>query len=80
MKVRLNGVRVDLSPMEYRLVAYLMLRRGQVVSQQELIENIYGDEEQNSNAVEVLVGRVRRKIGGEWIETRRGFGYIMPER
>ena len=79
MNVRLDGVGVDLSPMEYRLVAYLMLKRGQVVSQQELIENIYGDDEQNSNAVEVLVGRVRRKLGGEWIETRRGFGYIMSE-
>ena len=79
MRVRLNGIPVDLSPMEYRLIVYLMLRRGRVVSQQELIENIYGDDEQSSNAVEVLVGRLRRKIGGEWIETRRGFGYLIPE-
>ena len=79
MKVRLNGAQVDLSPLEYRLIAYLVLRRGRVVSQQELIENIYGDEEQSSNAIEVLVGRLRRKIGSEWIETRRGFGYMMPE-
>jgi len=79
MKVSLNGVPVDLSPMEYRLIAYVMLRRGRVVSQQELIENVYGDEAQSSNAVEVLVGRLRRKIGGEWIETRRGFGYMIPE-
>lgn len=78
MRVRLNGIPVDLSPMEYRLIVYLMLRRGRVVSQQELIENIYGDDEQSSNAVEVLVGRLRRKIGGEWIETRRGFGYLIP--
>ena len=49
------------------------------MSQQELIENIYGDDEQSSNAVEVLVGRLRRKIGGEWIEMRRGFGYLIPE-
>jgi DNA-binding response OmpR family regulator len=79
MKVSLGGAPVDLSPLEYRLVAYLMLRRGRVVSQQELLENVYGQEEQSSNAVEVLVGRVRRKIGGKWIETRRGFGYLMPE-
>ena len=79
MRVRLNGIPVDLSPMEYRLIVYLMLRRGHVVSQQELIENIYGDDEQSSNAVEVLVGRLRRKIGGEWIEMRRGFGYLIPE-
>jgi DNA-binding response OmpR family regulator len=79
MKVSLSGAPVDLSPLEYRLVAYLMLHRGRVVPQQELLENVYGQDEQSSNAVEVLVGRVRRKIGGKWIETRRGFGYLMPE-
>ena len=78
-KVTLDGVPVDLSPMEYRLLAYLMLKRGEVVTQQELVENVYGDEEQATNAVEVLVGRLRRKIGAERIETRRGFGYMMPE-
>jgi DNA-binding response OmpR family regulator len=79
MKVSLGGAPVDLSPLEYRLVAYLMLRRGRVVPQQELIENVYGQDEQSSNAIEVLVGRVRRKLGSQWIETRRGFGYLMPE-
>jgi DNA-binding response OmpR family regulator len=79
MKVSLGGAPVDLSPLEYRLVAYLMLRRGRVVPQQELVENVYGHDEQSSNAIEVLVGRVRRKLGSEWIETRRGFGYLMPE-
>lgn len=79
MKVSRGGAPVDLSPLEYRLVAYLMLHRGRVVPQQELIENVYGQDEQSSNAIEVLVGRVRRKIGGQWIETRRGFGYLMPE-
>ena len=63
MKVRLGGVPVDLSPLEYRLVAYLMLRRGKAVSVQELVENVHGDEERRSNAIEVLVGRVRRKLG-----------------
>ncbi len=80
MKVTLGGAPIDLSPLEYRLVAYLMLRRGRVVSQQELVENVYGQDEQSSNAIEVLVGRVRRKIGNKWIETRRGFGYLMPEK
>ena len=79
MKVSLGGAPVDLSPLEYRLVAYLMLRRGRVVPQQELIENVYGQDEQSSNAIEVLIGRVRRKLGSQWIETRRGFGYLMPE-
>jgi two-component system OmpR family response regulator len=79
MKVTLGGAPVDLSPLEYRLVAYLMLRRGKVVSQQELVENVYGQDEQSSNAIEVLIARVRRKLGSKWIETRRGFGYLMPE-
>ncbi|WP_298352407.1 response regulator transcription factor [Rhodoblastus sp.] len=80
MKVTLGGAPVELSPLEYRLVAYLMLRRGKVVSQQELLENVYGQDEQSSNAIEVLIARVRRKLGTKWIETRRGFGYLMPER
>jgi two-component system OmpR family response regulator len=79
MKVSRSGAPVDLSPLEYRLVAYLMLHRGRVVPQQELLENVYGQDEQSSNAIEVLVGRLRRKIGGQWIETRRGFGYLMPD-
>ncbi len=50
------------------------------MSQQELSENIYGqDDAHNSNAIEVLVGRVRKKLGADVIETRRGFGYLVPE-
>jgi DNA-binding response OmpR family regulator len=50
------------------------LRRGRVVPQQELLENVYGQDVQSSHAVEVLVGRVRRKLGSKWTEMRRGFG------
>jgi two-component system, OmpR family, response regulator len=81
MKVSVRGVPIPLSPLEYRVVAYLIRRRGQVVSPHELDENVYGPgEEHGSNALEVLVGRVRRKLGIELIETRRGFGYIVPDR
>lgn len=80
MKVSVRGVPVALSPLEYRVVAYLLLHRGRVVSHQELDENVYGnDEGHDSNALEVLIGRVRKKLGAELIETRRGFGYIVPE-
>jgi two-component system, OmpR family, response regulator len=80
MRVSVRGVPVALSPLEYRLVAYLLLHRGRVVSQHELDENVYGHgEEHDSNALEVLIGRVRKKLGTELIETRRGFGYIVPE-
>lgn len=80
MKVSLRGVPVTLSPLEYRLVASLLMHRGRVVSQQELSENIYGqDDAHDSNAIEVLIGRVRKKLGADLIETRRGFGYLIPE-
>ena len=80
MRVSVRGAPILLSPLEYRVVAYLLLHRGRVVSQQELDENVYGHgEEHDSNALEVLIGRVRRKLGVELIETRRGFGYIVPE-
>jgi two-component system OmpR family response regulator len=80
MKVSVRGVPVALSPLEYRVVVYLLMRRGRVVSQAELDENVYGHgEDHGSNALEVLIGRVRRKLGVDLIETRRGFGYIVPD-
>jgi DNA-binding response OmpR family regulator len=79
MQVSVAGQPAPLSPLEYRLVSYLVLHRGRVVSQFELNENLYGqDDAHDSNAIEVLVGRVRKKLGAELIETRRGFGYIVP--
>jgi len=80
MRVSLDGEPVHLSPQEYRLVSYLMQHAGRVVSQQELTEQLYAqDFERESNAVEVMVGRVRRKLGSSIIETRRGFGYIIQK-
>ncbi|MDH6260467.1 response regulator transcription factor [Bradyrhizobium sp. BR13661] len=80
MKVTRRGVPIALSPLEYRLVAHLLRNRGRVVSQQEIDENVYGHgEDHDSNTLEVLVGRVRKKLGADAIETRRGFGYLMPE-
>ncbi len=79
MRVSIRGVPVPLSPLEYRLVSCLIRNRGRVVSQFELTEHVYAqDRERDSNALEVLVGRVRKKLGAGFIETRRGFGYIVP--
>jgi DNA-binding response OmpR family regulator len=78
MRISVNGVPKNFSPQEYRLLSYLMLHAGRVVSQLELTEHLYAqDFERDSNAVEVLVGRVRRKLGVDLIETRRGFGYVI---
>jgi DNA-binding response OmpR family regulator len=80
VKVSVRGVPITLSPLEYRLVAYLLRHRGRVVPQHELDENVYGhSEDHDSNVLEVLIGRVRKKLGADVIETRRGFGYIVPE-
>jgi DNA-binding response OmpR family regulator len=78
MRVTVAGVPKALSPQEYRLLSYLMLHAGRVVPQQELAEQLHGSyEDRESNAVEVLIGRVRRKLGADVIETRRGFGYVI---
>ena len=78
MKITVRGIPVSLSPQEYRLVSYLMINSGRVVPQQELAEHLQSVHfELESNAVEVLVGRIRRKLSIALIQTRRGFGYII---
>jgi DNA-binding response OmpR family regulator len=81
MRVSRNGVPLALSPQEYRLISYLMHHPERVVPQQELAEQLQGElYDRESNAVEVLVGRVRRKLGTDVIETHRGFGYAIAPR
>ncbi len=78
MQVSVDGIPVDLAPLEYRAVAYLLHNQGRVVSQGELSEHIHGlDDAFESNAIEALIARVRRKIGSDVIRTRRGFGYLI---
>jgi two-component system OmpR family response regulator len=78
MRISVAGVPVDLAPLEYRAVVYLLHNQGRIVSQGELSEHIHGSADAyDSNAVEALIARVRRKIGGNRIKTRRGFGYIV---
>jgi DNA-binding response OmpR family regulator len=78
MRVSAKGAPLALSALEYRLVSFLIRNRGRIIPQHELMEHIYArDAEPDSNALEVLIGRVRRKLGVDLIETRRGFGYIV---
>ena len=80
MLVTLDGDPVHLSPQEYRLLSVLFHRKGTVVSQGELADQIYGDGiDRDTNGVEVLVGRLRRKLGPDLIRTRRGFGYVLRD-
>jgi two-component system response regulator PhoP len=79
-EVRVSGEPVELTAFEYRLLEYLMLRAGQVVSKSELTEKLYEqDFERDSNTIEVFIGRLRRKLDPDGsrqpIETLRGRGY-----
>ena len=78
LSVSRGGRSIDLSSLEYRAINYLAHHVGSVVSQGELVEHVYGAErEPDSNAIEVLIGRLRRKIGADAIATRRGQGYML---
>lgn len=78
MHVALNGEAVKLTSHEFRVLSYLMHHRGKVISRAELIEHIYAqDYDRDSNTVEVFIARLRRKLGGDFIETVRGLGYRM---
>ncbi len=76
--VSLAGLPVDLTPLEYRCLTHLALNADRHVTQAELTEQLYAqDFERDSNSVEVLIGRLRRKLGRDAVSTRRGFGYKM---
>jgi DNA-binding response OmpR family regulator len=78
MRASVSGNPLNLTPLEFRLLCHLMLNAGRVVSQAELGEQIHGDRgERDTNAIEAIVGRIRRKMGFSFIETRRGFGYVV---
>ena len=79
-RVLLDGAATRLTGLEYRLLAYLALHAGQVVSKTELTEHLYAqDFDRDSNTLEVIVGRLRRKLGDGFIETVRGQGYRLAE-
>lgn len=79
-RVTVDGEPVELTAFEYRVLSYLMHRKGQVVSRTELIEHVYAqDFDRDSNTIEVFVGRLRRKLGTDIIKTVRGQGYRADE-
>ena len=79
-EVRVDDSPVELTSFEYKIIEYLMLRAGQVISKTELTERLYDqDFERDSNVIEVFIGRLRKKLDPENalkpIETLRGRGY-----
>jgi two-component system OmpR family response regulator len=79
-RASVNGEPLRLTSLEYRLLHYMMLHNGRVISRTELVEHLYDqDFDRDSNTIEVFVGRLRKKIGSDRIETVRGLGYrLLP--
>jgi len=73
-----DGEPVELSSIEFRLLRCFMLNAGRVLSQQRLNDHLYDHAtEHDSNVIEAHITRLRRKIGRDWIQTRRGQGYVF---
>jgi two-component system, OmpR family, response regulator len=74
----LDGLPLKLTALEWRVLSALMLRKEAVIERGELTERVYeGDAEVDSNSIEVIIGRLRKKIGAAMIETVRGRGYRL---
>ncbi|MFG1375494.1 response regulator transcription factor [Xanthobacter autotrophicus] len=77
-RVTVDGNPVKLTSHEYRLLSYLMHHAGRVVSRGELVEHLYDqDFDRDSNTIEVFVGRLRKKLDCDVIQTVRGLGYLL---
>mgnify|MGYP001259453926 FL=1 len=77
-RVTCDGQQIKLTSHEYRLLSYLMHHGGRVVSRTELVEHLYDqDFDRDSNTIEVFIGRLRKKLPDDAIETVRGLGYRM---
>lgn len=78
MSASFDGAPARLSPLEFRLLDYLSHQDGRAVSAGELADHLYGAaEDGDTNAIEAIVARLRRKFGADIIATRRGFGYLL---
>jgi two-component system OmpR family response regulator len=76
--VTTDGQPLDLTGYEFRVLSYLMHHAGEVVSRTELTEHVYAqDFDRDSNTIEVFIGRLRKKLGGDLIKTVRGLGYRL---
>lgn len=75
-----GGSEVGLTPREFRVLEYLALHRGRVVSRQELMGHLYSDADDTwSNVLDVYISSLRRKLRSDIIETRRGHGFTIPD-
>lgn len=81
MSVTRGGTPVELTALEWRAMAHLLIHRSRVVPPPELLEHLYGDDgAREANALEAVIARLRRKLGPGVVGTRRGFGYFLEEK
>ncbi|MCK5361312.1 MAG: response regulator transcription factor, partial [Gammaproteobacteria bacterium] len=81
-RLTVAGRPVELTALEFRTLAHLMQHSQRIVSKTELTEHLYEqDFDRDSNVIEVLINRLRKKLGAELIKTHRGLGYqlVVPE-
>ena len=77
-RATVDGRAIKLTAHEYRVLSYMMHHQGRVVPRSELVEHIYDqDFDRDSNTIEVFIGRLRKKIGQDYITTERGLGYRL---
>lgn len=73
-----DGEPIDLTAQEYRILSFLMHHAGRVVSRTELMEHVYSrDGDSDSNVIDVLIGRIRKKLPEPMLETVRGQGFVL---
>jgi two-component system OmpR family response regulator len=79
-RLAVAGRPMDLTPLEFRLLAYLVQQSGRAVHQTELLAHLYAtDAERSDNAVEAVIARLRKKLGRDIVRTRRGHGYVLTD-
>ena len=77
-RVTFDGALIKVTGLEFRLLSYLMHHQSRVISRSELVEHLYQqDFDRDSNTIEVFVGRIRKKLGVDVIQTVRGLGYLL---
>ena len=77
-KVTVDGQALSLTSHEFKVLAVLMQRAGEVISRSELTEHVYAqDHDRDSNTIDVFIGRLRKKLPPDTIETVRGLGYRL---
>ncbi|MCJ8323057.1 MAG: response regulator transcription factor [Rhizobiales bacterium] len=79
-RIYVNELQVKLTSLEFRLLSYMLHQQGRVISRTELVEHLYDqDFDRDSNTIEVFVGRIRKKLGVNMLQTVRGLGYQLIE-